>query len=281
MKIGLIGTGYVGQAFLRYFRARPEHEVRIATREDTRNSIRFAAFIDRHKPDVVINAGGMSGADDCELNPGGCYLDNLVMPVVVAAACRHMGVKFGHVSTGCLYNDPIEVPREADPYWFDFLHGSSIYSGTKALAEEMLRGAYIWRIRMPFDGTPHRNNLLVKLAQYPKLVATEESITSLDDFPAWAMKSFDCLPDTWHMVNGSIRITTIAEMLLEAVLRKAPVATFSNEVEYHHQIQAPRSSCTLDNSKLRQLVGDLCPIEDVVHDSISKLSSHMAAAREL
>ena len=61
----------------------------------------------------------------------------------------------------------------------------SFYSGTKALAEEVLRGSdqcYVWRLRIPFDEFDNPRNYLTKIQRYAKVYDNVNSISHRGDF---------------------------------------------------------------------------------------------------
>jgi len=84
-----------------------------------------------------------------------CLKENTVVPGVLAEVLADAGIRWGHVSSGCIYDGvrsdglPYE---EDDPPNFAFNNPrAGWYSRTKAMAETMLRGApgcLIWRMRI-------------------------------------------------------------------------------------------------------------------------------------
>ena len=89
----------------------------------------------------------------------------MVFPLRVAeASAPRRGLPGGMFSSGCVYQgskgvdasgNPIGFREEDEPN-FSFQSGEcSFYSGTKAMAEELLiqggYDVYLWRLRLPFD----------------------------------------------------------------------------------------------------------------------------------
>src|SRR5262249_1002449 len=135
---------------------------------------RFEVLLDYLRaapPSFLINAAGYTGkpnVDACEEARAETLLGNTALPQVVAHACRVMGIPWGHVCSGCIYNGAkvteqgrVQVkadlmapalqtllatnPKallgftETDDPNFSFRQPPcSFYSGTKALAEEMV-----------------------------------------------------------------------------------------------------------------------------------------------
>ena len=163
------GSGYIGKAFQRFFE---KHNVsfqsvsRAVSGYDHED--RLIELLRATRPSFVINAAGYTGlpnVDACELHKTECLLANAVLPGVIRRACEHVGVPWGHVSSGCVYTGSKADGSgftEDDPPNFDFRHNnSSFYSGSKALGEELLADAetcYVWRPRMPFNHIDHPRN---------------------------------------------------------------------------------------------------------------------------
>ncbi len=122
------------------------------------------------------------------------------------------GTLWGHVSSGCIYRgaklilngntqnvEGAELRRlfaehpericgytEWDEPNFAFRHAPcNFYSGTKALAEEAIRGlgrVYIWRPGMPFNERSEPGNFLWRLQHYARVYDGVNSISHLEDF---------------------------------------------------------------------------------------------------
>ena len=272
----ILGGGYVGSAIARVYREYSlPHRLARRAAVDYTDRQSFGDLLAEERPWCVVNAAGYTGrpnVDACEDDKVACYEANVNLPVRLAQACRDRNVVFGHVSSGCIFNGAGPF-TEYDPPNFGFETGS-FYSGTKALAEQLIRkahpyGHYIWRPRMPFDGRNDDRNLLNKLAKYEKLVEAENSVTHLRDF---AINVACCLlarsrdgsgygwdRGTYNMVNPvPVRTSTIVGMMraVEHCIRsalRAPAEDFAwwHSVEEFQQAQrAPRSFCRLATDRL-------------------------------
>jgi dTDP-4-dehydrorhamnose reductase len=280
-------TGYIGRQFAETLRERglafvaPLRSQMDYTRFDV-----LREFLDKTKPDFLINAAGYTGkpnVDACEANWADTLQGNTLFPAAVGHACASAGVPFGHVSSGCIYSGAKVAGRveknlnqpplqllltkdraafqgfgETDEPNFSFRRPPcSFYSGTKAMAEEALQGTgqnYIWRLRIPFDSIDSPRNYLSKLQNYAKVYQNINSLSHRADFVA------ACL-DLWqkrapfgiyNVTNpGFVTSQQVVEMI-QKILRPARSFDFwSNDEEFYRvAAKAPRSNCILDVSKL-------------------------------
>ncbi len=153
--------------------------------------------------------------DACEIARADTLQGNTLLPQTIAHACAAAGIPWGHVSSGCIFagakireagrvrvekdltqpalkalvagkSDAILGFTENDAPNFCFRDPPcSFYSGTKALAEEAIRGvgrSYIWRLRIPFDEEDNARNYLSKVQRYPKVYDNVNSISHRADF---------------------------------------------------------------------------------------------------
>ncbi len=280
-------SGYIGAAYQRLLNER-EVPYRIGDRVKDRylHQDGLRKLIRELKPNFVINAAGFSGhpnVDACELFSRECLIANTVFPTFLKEICSESKIPWGHVSSGCIYTGSRPDGsgfREEDPPNFSFRQNNcSFYSGTKALAEDVLQNAsqcYRWRIRMPFDHIEHPRNYLKKVTTYDRLLDARNSLSQLDDF---VRATWECwtkrLPfDIYNVTNpGSITTHEIVDLISASPLGmrlkgKGKVFSFfpSEEEFMNSAAKAPRSHCTLDSSKLVQYGIQL----DEVHEAVRK-----------
>ncbi len=75
-----------------------------------------AEALDRHRPEVVINAAAFTHVDRCEREPELAERANAVAPGVLAEACAARGLRFVHVSTDYVFPGDADRPyAEDDP----------------------------------------------------------------------------------------------------------------------------------------------------------------------
>jgi dTDP-4-dehydrorhamnose reductase len=214
-------SGYVGQAYQRFFTARKiDFHAASRSQNDYLQREGLLRLLDGVKPQFLINAAGYTGkpnVDACEKDWAGTLQGNTLFPAAVAHACAALEIPFGHVSSGCIYSGAkvvangqthverdLSQPRiqtllkenpgafqgfvESDEPNFSFRQPPcSFYSGTKALAEEALKDIgnnYIWRLRIPFDQFDNPRNYLSKLQNYAKVYDNVNSLSHRADFAA-------------------------------------------------------------------------------------------------
>lgn len=291
-------SGWVGGRFLAGLSRRGLEHVgwsRKNARYDDFATLRGA--LERVRPRFLINAAGFTGkpnVDACEDARGETLRGNVALPLTIAHACQVTGTAWGHVSSGCIYSgaklsdgrtypDLMEPEvqarlaagehvvgyREDDPPNFSFDQPPvSFYSGSKALAEELLRGTpalYVWRMRLPFDEHHGPRNLLSKLLTYPKLYQNLNSLSHLGQF-------VDACLDLWlgeapygvyNLTNPGFVSTRDIAQLLEQRLTPGRKFEFweSDSAFYSQAVRAPRSNCVLDSSKALAAGAKLPPIE--------------------
>src|SRR5687768_1311071 len=166
------GSGYIGSAFAEALEQRgwPFVSLSRAQVDYTRFST-LVEFLRQRKPAFLINAAGFTGkpnVDACEVARSETLQGNVLLPATIAHACELRGTPWGQVSSGCIYNgakvlrdgqweielDPgssgfrklrrerrenIRGFDETDVPNFSFTRPPcSFYSGSKALAEEVL-----------------------------------------------------------------------------------------------------------------------------------------------
>lgn len=179
MKILIIGNGWLGN------RCHEEWPDSILTDKiiNTKNDV--LELLKLHQPDAVLNAAGVVGkpnVDWCETHQLETIVGNTILPVMIAEACKEMGIYLLHMGTGCIfYGDaPHGGPwKEDDP-----ANPVAVYSRAKYAADlvlSTLENVGIARIRMPIDDRSHRANLIDKLAAYPKVVDVNNSATVIPD----------------------------------------------------------------------------------------------------
>ncbi len=273
------GSGYVGGAYQALFKRRG-----LAFRSLRRVDVDYAdagtlrAALQRDRPEFLINAAGYTGkpnVDACELHKAECLLGNAVLPGIVAQACAEAGVPWGHVSSGCIYSGDGPGPNgftELDPPNFTFRSGPcSFYSGTKGLGEEVLAGspnAFVWRLRIPFDGVDNPRNYLSKLMRYSRLLEATNSISELDEFveatlACWTKR----VPFGTYNVTNPGRVTTreVVDLIRRSGVSTKEFSFFSDEAEFMRTAaKTPRSNCVLDPSKLEATGIRLTPVRDAI-----------------
>jgi dTDP-4-dehydrorhamnose reductase len=304
-------TGYIGQAFATELRRRGYMFIPL-----TRKAIDYTNFdilfdyVRKSKPQFLINAAGYTGfpnVDACEFAHAETLQGNALFPQTVARVCTITATPWGHVSSGCIYsgakvleNGHPHVERdlnqsrlqqlfthqperfygftETDEPTFSFRSPPcSFYSGTKALAEEALRGfnqCYIWRLRIPFDEFDHPRNYLSKIQAYPRVYDTVNSLSHRGDFIRACLDLWDRRAPTgiYNVTNpGAVRTRQVVEEI-QRVLKPARRFEFwKDDAEfYRYAAIAPRSNCILDASKLLDAGVRMRPVHEALKNALAR-----------
>lgn len=258
-------SGYVGRAIAaRLVQAgapfiAPSHSELDLTSKDA-----VAAWFADKRPEFVMNAVGFTGRpniDGTEVEKWRCLQANTVVPGVLAEVLGTAGIRWGHVSSGCIYHgsrpDGSGFTEEDAPAFAISDARAGWYARTKWMAEKLLEnvpGVIIWRLRIPFDSIDNERNYLTKLMRYDRLLEVRNSISQLEEFAAAAVQSLrERIPDgIYNATNpGSVLTSEVAEALRKHGICRKEFEYFTDGAEF---LSAPgrvfRASCVLDPSKL-------------------------------
>jgi UDP-glucose 4,6-dehydratase len=304
-------SGYIGQAFARELRRRGYGFVPL-----TRKAIDYTQFdilfdyVRKMRPAFIINAAGYTGkpnVDACELAREETLSGNTLLPQTITRVCLMTNTPWGHVSSGCIYdgakvvkNGETRVERdlnrpelrrlfaehperfvgftELDPPNFSFLcPPCSFYSGTKALAEEAIRGVgqtYIWRPRIPFNERDEPRNFLSKIQRYPKVYDNVNSISHLEDFVRACLDLWERHAPfgIYNVTNpGAVTTRQVVETIQRIVKPNRRFEFWKDDAEFYRLgAKAPRSNCILDVSKLLAAGVRMRPVEEALEDSLRR-----------
>tara|TARA_Y100001938_G_scaffold134528_1_gene195111 strand:+ start:2568 stop:3467 length:900 start_codon:yes stop_codon:yes gene_type:complete len=261
------GNGYVGQAFQKELSSRgisyfaPSSSMLNVLHYD---SIKFV--LQEMKPSFIINCAGYTGkpdVDSCETHKEDTKIGNTTIPFTLAQICEELGIPWGHVSSGCIYNGYEKVFTEEDQPNFSFESPPcSYYSGTKAEAEKLLTSSgfdcYIWRLRIPFDEFDSPRNYLTKLQNYNILLNLENSVSHRQDFVKACLETWASSADygIYNVVNSeSINARDTVELIRKHLPFDKEVKFMEDAEKFYETVKvvAPRSNCVLDNSKIQNI----------------------------
>ncbi len=302
-------TGYIGRAFGRELRARGETFIPLS--RGALDYTRFEFLLDYIRtiqPDFLINAAGYRGrpnVDACETARLKTIQANTFLPRTIARVCTLTKTPWGHVSSGCIYtgakmfadrgmriarnlNEPGVRKRferhpeeflgfsELDEPSFSFRHPPcSFLAGTKALAEESLRGnarTYIWRVGLPFDERDAPSNLLSKLQNYPKVYDHVPPVSHLGDFARACLDLWDrdASFGIYNVVNpGRVGTRQMVDMIQRVLKPDRRFDFWADDDEFYAEAaKAPRCGCLLDGSKLQRAGVHLRPAIAALQDSL-------------
>ncbi len=181
MKILIIGRGYIGQRCHEVWPDSVLADKHIDSKQD------ILDLLDEYQPDAVLNAAGVRGkpnVDWCEDHQMETILGNTKLPITIAEGCQERGIYLLHIGSGCIFYGDSPHP---DKKWRENDMGNPTevtYSRTKWAADLVLStldNVGIARIRMPIDYLPSANNMIDKLASFPKIIDVENSVTIVPD----------------------------------------------------------------------------------------------------
>lgn len=280
-------TGYIGEAFsnaslhplLRKETLIPMSRAHL----DYTNYRALREFLSQTRVSFVINAAGYTGkpnVDACEIYKGETIAGNVALPLTVAQACDAVGIPCGHVSSGCIYSGSPNKngwTEGAIPNFSFETPVHSFYSGTKALAEELLRNfeqIYIWRLRIPFDQFDSSRNYISKLLRYPKLLEATNSISHREDFvrACLDLRNLYAPYGIYNITNpGAITTSYVVERIKKYLKPTKSFEFWKSEEEFYAKAaKTPRSNCVLDSSKLLKVPGiKMRSAADAIDDALN------------
>jgi 3,5-epimerase/4-reductase len=232
-------------------------------------------FLEREKPDVVINTAGQTGrpnVDWCESHKEDTVLSNVNVASNLSILCAKKEIYFVHIGSGCIYegtNNDLGYSEKDEPNFY----GPQFYAKTKILAEMILREfpGLIVRVRLPIDDRPHERNLINKVNKYSKVLNVKNSITTVPHMlPALKSLIEQRKQGIVNIVNpGLISPLEIMEMYKKIV---DPSHEFSEmSVEELNQItDAKRSNCFLTTTELNSLGVELPEIHKAIEECLLK-----------
>ena len=212
---------------------------------------------------AVINAAGYTGkpnVDSCEIHKADTIHGNIVWPQILTDWCILNDIPLGHVSSGCIYegrrSDGKPFTEEDEPnFSFDY-NNSSFYSGTKVIAENIVKKHdkhYIWRLRIPFEEYDNSRNYISKILKYEKLLDAENTVSNKQEFVSACIQTIqkEVPYGTYNVANGGYITTKSVVEKLKSTIAKDKTFTFVEEGEFYKNIvKTPRSNCVMSNEKL-------------------------------
>lgn len=150
MKVLITGSnGLLGQYLVQRLAGHPDYEVIATGRGPNRlrmksgyayESVNLAdeaavkGLVDRHKPDVIVHAGAMTQADDCERNKDACWMVNVTATRYLLQGAEKAGAYFLFVSTDFVFDGLAGPYSEEDP-----VNPVNYYGASKAAAERIVK----------------------------------------------------------------------------------------------------------------------------------------------
>lgn len=233
--------------------------------------------IEKHQPDVVLNAAGVRGrpnVDWCELPENKLYtaFGNAVLPTLIAKACSEAGVYLLHIGSGCVFYGDSPDPKG----WKegDFANPESFYSKQKYAADLQLNGlpnVGIARIRVPLDDRPYPGNILDKLLAYEKVFDVQNSLTIIPDMIETFYQIIQKRGEgIFHVTNpGAIHYRRIIEYFQELLDPKInKVFVTPDQALEQGLVVKTRSTNLMQSTRLEELGIPMRPVSEAVDEAI-------------
>jgi len=146
MKVLIIGhQGQLGSDLQNQFASQ---ELILAGRDTlpVENSATVAAFVEAHRPDLILNCSAFHRVDDCEEQVGPAFDVNVFGVRNLALAARRNGAILVHFSTDYVFDGPQRTPySESDPICPKCIYGVSKASG-EAMLQSIWQKHFIFRV---------------------------------------------------------------------------------------------------------------------------------------
>jgi len=274
MNILVYGNGWLGRKIADAFGG-------VVSETDILDLNTVKTEVEASKPDVVVNAAGKCGKpniDWCEL-PQNRYVTKAVNtygPVMLENVCHTQGVKFVHLSSGCLWEWGEDLTEETIP------DPPSWYSQTKADAESRLDKSrtLILRPRMPVDASPSPRNLIDKLVGYTNVLNVPNSVTVISDFLDVLKQLIEKdAVGIFNVVNeGAVTGAEVMTMYCELVDPEHCFRAVDMDFLWQEKlVSAGRSNVTLSTDKLRQIGIEMAPAQTRVRECMLKYAKMRSA----
>ena len=264
-KILLLGsTGFIGSYFKK---ALPDAGFEVfSPRIEIRNHTEVEKEVYKTRPDIIINATGMTGrpnVDWCEAHPAETFGVNVSGSINIASVAKEFGIYMVQMSSGCVYeggNDGKGFAEVDDPNFY-----GSVYSRSRICSENALKefsNVLQLRIRIPITSKPNPKNLIDKLLKYDKIINLKNSCTVIEDF----------VPASIELIKkgetGIFNMTNVGAMDHESIMtlyKKIVQPDFElNIMESGEQdtLCMRRSNCVLNTDKREKLGVHMPPLEE-------------------
>lgn len=116
--------------------------------------------VQNFKPDLVINAAGMTAIDEAERNPEAARDANFHAAAILAAQCSAHDTPLIHLSSAAVFDGEQNTPYKPD----DLMNPLNVYGQSKMMGEEAVRHELPWHVilRLSWVFSAFGNNLLTR-----------------------------------------------------------------------------------------------------------------------
>lgn len=116
------------------------------------------AFLDRHRPELIMNAAAYTAVDRAETERAEAFAINATGPATLASWCARSGAALIHVSTDYVFDGAADRPyREQDATGPLGVYGASKLAGEQAVAQTLPRHVIV---RTSWVFSAHGNNFV-------------------------------------------------------------------------------------------------------------------------
>lgn len=243
MNIIIIGNGQIGSALNI---ALSEHNI-LHWKKDIAELTE--ADLIAHKTEAVICAAGKTDLAWCEGNPREAFRSNIEAPVELYQTIHALNkelvepIRYLHFSSGCVWDGPYN--DQGEPFTPEYPPTpAALYSWTKAACDELLlredrNNVAILRPRQVYSSQNSPRNTLVKLLKYPQLVATDQSLSSIDIIiktVRYLLTAGLNWSGIWNIYDKGITTPfAIGAMMAELGMREVPTALEKSELDAFHK----------------------------------------------
>lgn len=259
----ILGKGYLGTFIYNSLKLKRDCILLGFKDLNYHNIILLKKFINSNNIEYVINCSGFTGrpnVDEGELKKEECWNLNVSSPLKINELCDKIGVRYVHISSGCIYTGYDKDYTESDKPNFGLFDESSFYSKTKHTFELMSKSLNnkIIRVRMPVSPDNNSRNYLGKILNYENLIDFRNSKTYLPDLCNFLdiligvdTVGFWVGQDIYNVVNSEPLTTKEVCEIMKSSGKENKNWKFVDTESL--QMRAPRSNCVLDGSKVDSL----------------------------
>jgi len=261
----ILGKGYIGTELAHHLSKIGDVNVFHISRSDIdyHDGKTLRKYIFNNEIGYAINCSGFTGrpnVDEGEIKSEECWNLNVVVPLRISILMEAMGVRYTHISSGCIYTGYERIYTEKDNPNFGLFDVSSFYSKSKHAFETLVGdlNLKILRIRMPICyNLTNPRNYLKKIMEYPNLINYKNSKTLIPELCLFVQELLTndninwyngC--DIYNVVNPDPLTTMEVVDHLNYMNEGNWIMMNPNWVKIEDlHIVAPRSNCILDNTK--------------------------------
>ena len=278
----VLGKGYIGTAIQKYLGC----DIKSSKELEYHNPQLLRKYLLNNDIQHVVNCSGFTGRpniDEAETKKELCYYLNVISPLAINRLCDELGIRYVHISSGCIYEGYQTMWSEHDtPNFGLYQNHSSFYSKSKHAFEihsESLNGI-ILRIRMPLDSDVSHRNYLHKIRNYNNLINFTNSKTYIQDLCA--------VVDNVCDVNFRTKGREIVNVINPEPLSTMEVCEIMKKYGFENnnwkfvdisklEIIAGRSNCVMDSSKvmrIHQMKTETEALEEIFQKKLEKINKY-------